>query len=102
MTPELQEEIIALRSSNVTPKQIARKLGLKVSEVSAIIKEQAEQATLLRASKGELNPVFQCLVNASAAKLLSNQDGSANENSIKLSKQLDDDSDKGLTVVTIA
>jgi len=46
-----QEEIIILRALNLTPKQIARKLGIKVSSVNAAIQNQAEQTTLERLTK---------------------------------------------------
>jgi len=65
MTPEQEQEIIELRAKNLTPKLIARKLGLKVSEVSAFIKGQAQQVALERAASGALDPIAECLVNAS-------------------------------------
>lgn len=68
MTPEQQQEITNLRALNLTPKQIARKLGLKVSEVSAVIKGQAEQVALARAAAGELDPVVECLTNISCVQ----------------------------------
>ena len=46
MNPEQQQEILNLRSLNLTPKQIARKLGLRVAEVTAFIKAQAEQSAI--------------------------------------------------------
>lgn len=68
MTPEQQQEITDLRTRNLTPKQIARKVGLKVSEVTAVIKGQAEQLALARSEAGELDPVVECLVNKSCAE----------------------------------
>lgn len=65
MTPEQEQEIIELRAKKLTPKLIARKLGLKVSEVSGIIKAQAQQVALERAASGALDPIAECLVNAS-------------------------------------
>ncbi|MCC5602144.1 helix-turn-helix transcriptional regulator [Nostoc favosum] len=41
-----QQEIMDLRALNLTPKQIARKLGMKVSSVNAAIQNQAQQTTL--------------------------------------------------------
>jgi DNA-binding CsgD family transcriptional regulator len=41
MTGTQQEEIRNLRTLNLTPKQIAQKLGIKVSEVNAGIQNQA-------------------------------------------------------------
>jgi hypothetical protein len=68
MNPEQQQEILNLRGRNLTSKQIARKLGLKVAEVTAVIKEQAQETTLARAAAGELDPIAECLVNASSAE----------------------------------
>lgn len=68
MNPEQQQEILNLRGRNLTSKQIARKLGLKVAEVTAVIKEQAQETTLARAAAGELDPIAECLVNTSSAE----------------------------------
>ncbi len=67
MTSDLESEILALRSKRLTPKQIARKLGLKVSSVNSVIKASAEQTAITRAETGELAPVAQCLVNTNCA-----------------------------------
>jgi len=63
MTPEQVQAIANLRARNVAPKQIARQLGLRPAEVTAVIKAQAENATADRLTAGELHPIFQCLVN---------------------------------------
>ncbi|MDX2241767.1 MAG: hypothetical protein NW224_13865 [Leptolyngbyaceae cyanobacterium bins.302] len=63
MTPEQEQVIVDLRSRQVAPKQIARQLGLRPAEVSAFLKVQAEAATANRLAAGELNPIFECLVN---------------------------------------
>lgn len=70
MTPEQQQEILKLRALNVTPKQIARKLGLKGAEVTAFIKEQAQEVALAKAQSGELAPIDKCLVDTRCAKRL--------------------------------
>jgi hypothetical protein len=70
MQPEQEQEIISLRDRQLTPKQIARKLGLKASEVSTFLRSQAEQTALASAEKGELLPVAQCLVDVNFAKVL--------------------------------
>lgn len=70
MQPEQEQEIINLRDRHLTPKQIARKLGLKASEVSNFLQSRAEQTALDRAEKGELFPVAQCLVDVNCAKAL--------------------------------
>ncbi|MCC3434792.1 MAG: sigma-70 family RNA polymerase sigma factor [Oscillatoriales cyanobacterium] len=70
MEPEQEQEILTLRDRQLTPKQIARKLGLKASEVSTFLISQAEQTALASAEKGELLPVAQCLVDVNFAKVL--------------------------------
>jgi hypothetical protein len=65
MTPEQEQTIAELRSRNVAPKQIARQLGLRPAEVTAVIKTLAEQVTSQRLATGELAPLYQCLVNNS-------------------------------------
>jgi hypothetical protein len=70
MTLELESEILALRNKRLTPKQIARKLGLKVSQVNSVIKASAEQTAIARAETGELAPVAKCLVNTNCAERL--------------------------------
>ena len=70
MTSDFESEILTLRSKRLTPKQIARKLGLKVSQVNSVIKTSAESDAIARAETGELPPVAQCLVNTTCAELL--------------------------------
>lgn len=70
MQPEQEQEIINLRDRQLTPKEIARKLGLKASEVSTFLISHAEQTALASAEKGELLPVAQCLVDVNFAQLL--------------------------------
>lgn len=67
MTPEQQQEIERLRDRNLSAKQIARQLGLRPAEVTAIIKATAETANLERVARGELAPLHRCLINDSAA-----------------------------------
>lgn len=66
MTSDRQEEILALRSKNLTPKQIARKLGLKVSQVSAVVKAQAEQLS----ENQTVPPIVECFVDRGTADSL--------------------------------
>jgi hypothetical protein len=105
MTATPEEEILSLRALNLTPKQIARKLGIKVSEVSAAIQNQAQQTTLDRLAKGELDPVYQCLASESLIQLLPKD---PSESSIKnllgkiILRKNNDDIDRGLGLVVIA
>lgn len=80
MQPEQQQEILDLRSRKLTPKQIARKLGLKVSEVSTFLKSQSEQAALKRVVKGEGLPIAQCLVDIGCADALLRNTKQGNKN----------------------
>jgi CHAT domain-containing protein/predicted enzyme related to lactoylglutathione lyase len=48
MQPEQEQEIITLRDRQLTPKQIARKLGLRASEVSTFLISHAEQTALAK------------------------------------------------------
>jgi hypothetical protein len=105
MTAAQQQEIMGLRALNLTPKQIARKLGIKVSEVNTAIQNQAQQITLDRLASGELDPVYQCLASESLIQLLPKNPP---ENSIKnlLTKIIpvknNDDIARGLGLVVIA
>ena len=63
MTPEQTQEVLALRVQNLTPKEIARKLGLRPAEVTAIIRSQSEQSAQDRLDRGEMDPIYECLVS---------------------------------------
>jgi hypothetical protein len=63
MNSELEQEVSNLRALNLTPKQIARKLGLRPSEVTAIIQNQAKQSALGLDQKSQLAPIYKCLAN---------------------------------------
>jgi mRNA-degrading endonuclease toxin of MazEF toxin-antitoxin module len=79
MNSEQQQAIASLRALNLSPKQIARKLGYPPALVTAVIKQQAEQAAIERAAAGELEPVVECLVNADCVRtLLPNTNGRSN------------------------
>jgi hypothetical protein len=70
MTPEQIQEISRLRSLNLSPKQIARNLKLRPAEVTAILRDRAAQLEQDRAERGEVAPLYNCLVNKSVAKIL--------------------------------
>jgi hypothetical protein len=63
MDSELERKVNNLRSLNLTPKQIARNLGLKPSEVTSIIQSQARQSSLALNATGALAPIAKCLAN---------------------------------------
>lgn len=70
MTPEQAAEILRLRDAKVAPKQIARKLSLRPAEVSAFIRDHAEDRYLEKARSGDLQPLHACLVNRCAVQQL--------------------------------
>ncbi len=65
MIPEQIQEVLALRVQNFTPKEIARKLGLRPAEVAAIIRSEGEKSAQDRFDRGEISPIYECLVSAS-------------------------------------
>jgi hypothetical protein len=76
MTPEQATEILRLRDARVTPKQIARQLKLRPAEVSAFIRDHAEESYLEKARSGDLQPLQACLVNRCAVQTLFQQKSS--------------------------
>ncbi|MGG6270931.1 hypothetical protein ACQ4M3_42105 [Leptolyngbya sp. AN03gr2] len=70
MSSDYQQDILRLRDRKLSPKQIARQLGLRPSEVSAILQAQAEQVTQERTERGDLQPLRHCLINEGAAQVL--------------------------------
>ncbi len=100
MTPEQEQAIADLRARNVAPKQIARQLGLRPAEVSAVIKAQAEQITAHRIESGELNPLFQCLVNRNCLDALL-PDSLKQDPDLAPETKADLDPDSGVAVVTV-
>lgn len=68
MTPAQIEEIIQLRSRNVSPKQIARKLGLRPANVTKVIRQQSESGKIQK----ELPKLHAVLINEVAAQDLLN------------------------------
>jgi hypothetical protein len=99
MTPAQEQEILNLRALNLTPKQIARKLGIKASEVNATIHNQAEQTTSERLVKGGLDPIYQCLASENLIKLLP---AASSENDTSNLVKKNDDVESGLGMVVIA
>lgn len=98
MNSEQTQEILRLREKKLKPKEIARKMGLKVSEVSAFLREQAEQVAIAREESGELPPIVECLVNANCLSRLFPEEGA-------IATQSEDDpenlSDPGMAIVTV-
>ncbi|MGK7899017.1 MAG: DNA-binding response regulator [Xenococcus sp. (in: cyanobacteria)] len=70
MSPEQVQEIIRLRALNLSPKQIARKLGLRPAEVNELLRQQAEGVAITRRAQGELALLERCLINEKASQRL--------------------------------
>ncbi len=104
MDSEQTQEILSLRDKKLTPKQIARKMGLKVSEVTGFLKEQAEQVAIACEESAELPPVFECLVNANCLDRLFPPEDELDPASDKNEDEDDDINSKrgpGFAVVTV-
>jgi hypothetical protein len=70
MNPEQIQEISRLRSLNLSPKQIARNLKLRPAEVTAILRDRAAKIEQDRAERGEVAPLFNCILNKSVTEVL--------------------------------
>jgi transcriptional regulator with XRE-family HTH domain len=66
MTPEQTQEIIQWRDKKLSPKEIARQMGLRPAEVTAFLRDYAEQNPTART----LLPLLGCFINSSAAERL--------------------------------
>jgi transcriptional regulator with XRE-family HTH domain len=66
MTPEQTQEIIQWRDKKLSPKEIARQMGLRPAEVTAFLRDYAEQNPTAKA----LLPLLGCFINSSAAERL--------------------------------
>lgn len=93
MKPEQEQEIANLRALNLTPKQIARKLGLRVSEVSAVVREQAVKNALAHGKTKTLDPLLECWANGEAVYYFF-EDTDSKESKIG--------PERGLSIVTVA
>jgi hypothetical protein len=89
---ELEQEIHRLRTLNLAPKQIARKLSLRPAEVSDAIRRQA-QASGLSTKHHTMPPLVDCWVDGDTASALATQ-------STQSLYQLTDKA-RGLSVVTV-
>jgi hypothetical protein len=75
-------------------------LGLRPSEVSAILKAQAEQMTQERGMRGELAPLRHCLINEQSAQTLLDHPQSSGSKLAQRS-QATDDADSGLAQIFV-
>lgn len=83
MTSNKEQDVLALRDRKLTSKQIARKLGLRPSEVKAIIKAGAAQLDRERAERGELPPLVGCWCDVGTYyDLIESEDGVSENNGL--------------------
>lgn len=66
MSPETESQILALYARNYLPRQIARRLGLCVADVQAVLRARGE----VNAWTGGQPPLARCLVNVNCARYL--------------------------------
>jgi transcriptional regulator with XRE-family HTH domain len=66
MTPEQTQEIIQWRDKKLSPKEIARQMGLRPAEVTAFLRDHAEQNPTAKT----LLPLMGCFINSSAVERL--------------------------------
>jgi hypothetical protein len=74
--PEQTREILEWRDRKLSPKEIARQMGLRPAIVSEFLRAHGAIVEQERLAKGELAPLVACLINEGAvAHLLGPQDG---------------------------
>lgn len=66
MTPEQTQEILQWREKKLSPKEIARQMGLRPAEVTAFLRDYAEQNPTAKT----LLPLLGCFINNSAIERL--------------------------------
>jgi hypothetical protein len=101
MTPEQEQVIAELRAKNLAPKQIARQLGLRPAEVTAILKTQAEQLVSTRVATGEANPIYECLVNRGCLKRLMSAPVDASQSATSPTLEDEDNGSAGFALVIV-
>lgn len=99
MELEQIKTIVELRSRNLTPKEIARKLGLKPAAVKAALRQQAIQSSRDRQAAGLLPPVKECLVNAAVLSLL--EPSTEQSDTREVADVLDPEKFTGMAVVIV-
>ncbi len=98
MTPEQLQEIAKLRSLNLSPKQIARKLDLRPAEVTVVLRDQAKA----EGSGGRpLPPIEECLINERAAQHLLDRPQQKKSSGKKVTDLENNDGGGGLTQVLV-
>jgi hypothetical protein len=71
LTPEQTTELLQWRDRKLSPKEIARQMGLRPAIVSEFLRGHSELLDQERQAKGELAPLVGCFINQGAiAELL--------------------------------
>ncbi|NJN38631.1 MAG: hypothetical protein HC790_07795 [Acaryochloridaceae cyanobacterium CSU_3_4] len=96
MQPEQEQEIANLRSLNLTPKRIARKLGVTSGRGnSSGLRPKPKQTAIAQGKANTLAPVVECWTNESTAN---HSFGSSDPSS---STHSEDETDQGMSTVTV-
>jgi predicted transcriptional regulator len=66
ITPEQAQEIVQWRDRKLSPKEIARQMGLRPAIVSEFLRSHSAMVQQERVAKGELAPLVACLINQGA------------------------------------
>jgi hypothetical protein len=66
VTPEQAQEIVQWRDRKLSPKEIARQMGLRPAIVSEFLRGHSAMVHQERVAKGELAPLVACLINQGA------------------------------------
>jgi hypothetical protein len=63
LTPEQTTELLQWRDRKLSPKEIARQMGLRPAIVSEFLRGHSELLEQARQEKGELPPLVDCVIN---------------------------------------
>ncbi len=66
ITPEQAQEIVQWRDRKLSPKEIARQMGLRPAIVSDFLRSHSAMVQQERFAKGELAPLVACVINQGA------------------------------------
>ncbi len=83
LTPEQTTELLQWRDRKLSPKEIARQMGLRPAIVSEFLRGHSELLEQERQEKGELPPLVACVINQTGlSDLLEPKKNSEEDNSI--------------------
>jgi hypothetical protein len=83
LTPEQTTELLQWRDRKLSPKEIARQMGLRPAIVSEFLRGHSELLEQARQEKGELPPLVTCVINQTGlSNLLEPEKNSAEDASV--------------------